>query len=368
MQSLLDLFRGRLQHTVDGAEWTSLLNVAEEENVLPWAAERLRSLDGQHTLEQKQRLNEIRREAQVSSFVWTETLKGIAAAFHQADLPMVSLKGPCLAERLYGDAALRTCYDLDLLVRQSDLARAERLLTDIGFLPDNDADDYHRRWRRKAAILELHHNLENPLAFDFDMDAIWARTLLSQFQGVPIRLLGVSDEMLYLCFHAVRHRFERLCLILDLDLAFRLPRLPPVGVAEWSSPVFDNIFALGWMMAACLDPEIAPEIPIPQAMRASPADCSRLKRLADRLWQELLLAPPKTLDWAAQHRFYLELENPGRSRFLRRWRHRRILLTRLIDADFAFAGRFNLHRNWQVRLLRPIRLLMKRLRASSGTV
>jgi len=121
-------------------------------------------------------------------------------------------------------------------------------------------------------------------------------------------------------------------------------------------------------MAACLDPEIAPEIPIPQAMRASPADCSRLKRLADRLWQELLLAPPKTLDWAAQHRFYLELENPGRSRFLRRWRHRRILLTRLIDADFAFAGRFNLHRNWQVRLLRPIRLLMNRLRAPSRTV
>jgi hypothetical protein len=362
MQSLLDLFRGRLQHTVDGAEFTSLLNVAEEENVLPWAAERLRFLDGQYTPEQKEQLSEIRREAQVSSFVWTETLKGIAAAFRQADLPMVSLKGPCLAERLYGDAALRACYDLDLLVRQSDLARAERLLTDIGFLPDNDADDYHQRWRRKAAILELHHNLENPKAFDFDMDAIWARTRLSEFQGVPIRLLGVSDEMLYLCFHAVRHRFERLCLILDLGLAFRLPGLPPVGVAEWSSPVFDNILALGWMMATRLDPQI------PEAACVRSGSRKRLEQLADRLWQELLLAPPKALDWAAQHRFYLELENPGRSRFLRRWRHQRILMTRLIDADFAFAGRFNLHRNWQVRLLRPIRLLMNRLRAPSRTV
>ena len=63
MQSLLDLFRGRLQHTVDGAEWTSLLNVAEEENVLFWAAERLRFFDGQCTPEQKQQLNEIRRES-----------------------------------------------------------------------------------------------------------------------------------------------------------------------------------------------------------------------------------------------------------------------------------------------------------------
>ncbi len=118
-------------------------------------------------------------------------------------------------------------------------------------------------------------------------------------------------------------------------------------------------------MATCLDPKIA-DSARPCAYRRQIAAGWNVS--ADRLWQELLLAPPKTLDWAAQHRFYLELENPGRSRFLRRWRHRRILLTRLIDDDFVFAGRFNLHRNWQVRLLRPIRLLMKRLRASSGTV
>ena len=74
MQSLLDLFRGRLQHTVDGAEWASLLSVAGEENVLFWAAEHLRIFEEQCTPEQKQQLNEIRREAQVSTFVWTETL------------------------------------------------------------------------------------------------------------------------------------------------------------------------------------------------------------------------------------------------------------------------------------------------------
>jgi hypothetical protein len=362
MQSLLDLFRGRLQHTVDGAEWTSLLRVAEEENVLFWAAERLRFFEGQCTPEQKQRLNEIRREALVSTLLWTETLKGTVAAFHQADLPMVSLKGPCLAERLYGDAALRACYDLDLLVRQSDLARAERLLTDIGFSPHGDADDYHRRWRRKAVILELHHNLENPQAFDFDMDAIWARTRLSQFQGVPIRLLGLSDEMLYLCFHAVRHRFDRLCLTFDLVFAIRHSSLAFAGKLERCNPEFDNVYALGWMMATRLDPQI------PEAVCVRPEDRRRLEQLADQLWQERMLEPARTLDWAAQHRFYLELENPGRRRFLRRWRHLRILLTRLIDADFAFAERFNLHRNWQVRLLRPVRLLMKCLHASSRTV
>jgi hypothetical protein len=363
MQSLLNLLRGRMQHPVDAAEWTALLNIAEQETVLPWAAERLRlDADGQCTLEQRQRLDEIHREAQVSTFVWTETLKSTLAAFHHADLPVISFKGPCLAERLYGDAALRTCYDLDFLVRQSDLASAEHLLTDSGFVPHGDVDDYHQRWRRKAIILELHHNVENPNAFEIDMDAVWARTIVSEFQGLPIRLLGPSDELLYLCLHAVRHRFERLCLMLDLVFAFRRLPFPAAGARGWDGAIFENAAALGWMMAAHLDPQI----PVPRSLRVQPRDQERLEKLADRLWNERMLEQAQMLDWRAQHRFYLDVENPGRNRFQRRWRHMRILQTRLIDADFSFAAQFNLHRNWQVRLLRPVRLLIKALRPPSS--
>ena len=48
---------------------------------------------------------------------------------------MISLKGPSLAERLYGNAALRTRYDLDFLVREPDLGRAEQILQEMGFAP-----------------------------------------------------------------------------------------------------------------------------------------------------------------------------------------------------------------------------------------
>jgi hypothetical protein len=272
---------------------------------------------------------------------------------------VMALKGPCLAERLYGDASLRTCHDLDLLIRRSDLARAEKLLTELGFHPNSLPDDYHRPWSRNALNLELHHNVENPHAFEFDLDAAWARATLSEFHGASVWLFEPSDEMLYLCLHAVRHRFERLSLMLDLALAFRRLALAAIR-PEWGDSVFDNIFALGWMMAVRLDPGT----PAPQAMRCSSRERKRLGHLADRLWQELMEAQPPTLDWTAQHRFYLEIETPGWARFARRWRHQRILATRLIDDDFVFANRFNLHRNWQVWLLRPIRLLLKTLRPS----
>jgi hypothetical protein len=359
MESLLNLLRGRPRHnTLHEREFAALLEIAEQENVLPWAAQRLSLLNYKFSPAQEKQLDEIHREAELTAFVWTETLRSTLADFHREGLPAIALKGPCLAERIYGDASLRTCYDLDLLVRRSDLKRAEQLLTELGFSANAHADDYHQPWSRNAFNLELHHNVENPDAFDFDIDAAWGRAGLSDFHGAPVWLFAAGDELLYLCLHAVRHRFERLCLILDLDLAFRRLPLMPGNVAEWGRSVFDNIFALGWKMAARLDPDL----PAPQAMRAPAADRSRLEQLADRLWQDLMVAPPKTLDWATQHRFYLEVESPGWDRLRRRWRHQRILLTRLMNDDFVFARRFNLHRNWQVRLLRPIRLLIKTLR------
>jgi len=361
MQPLLELLRGRSpRQSLSDSEFSTLLDLADQENILPFVAERLRLAEPDCTPSQKQKLEQLHHKAQLSSFVWTTTLRSTVAAFHAADLAVIALKGPCLAERLYGDAALRNCFDLDLLVRVSDLARAEQALSGLGFHPNSEADDYHRPWSRGSLNLELHHNVENPLAFAFGIDAVWARAVPSQFQGVPVWLLAPPDELLYLCLHGVRHRFERLCLYLDLALAFR--RFPLSAAApSRSNRVFDNVLAVGWLLASHLDPELPAD---PALARIPPRDRKRLEQLAGGLWQELMVASPPTLDWAAQHRFYLQVESPGWSRFRRRLHHQRILLTRLIDADFAFARRFHLHRNWQVRLLRPIRLLIKTLRPS----
>lgn len=362
MQSLLDLLCESPQRGFDDAEWVALLNIAEEENVLPWATERLRLLNGVCVPEQTEQLNEIRRTFQIRTFVWAESLKSALPALARADLPVISFKGPSLAERIYGDAALRTCSDLDLLVRPADLERAEEVLAAIGFIPQGGADDYHRRYLRKATILELHHHLENPYAFPIDMDALWTRSRVSQFQGVPVRLFHPADELLYLCLHAVRHRFDRISIVLDLALAFRQLAQPADDNTPWNDPVFDNILALGWMMAAHFDSELA----VPQALRVSPRNSQRLQDLADRLWHERMIRRAEILDWSAQHRFYLEVESPGWSRLMRRWRHACILLTRTIDADIAFAERFGLRRSWQVHLMRPIRLGVKALRPASN--
>ena len=342
--------------------WGALLEAAGQESLLPWLAERLETGQVALNLEQAERIKAIRREAQIAAFVWMETLKRILSAFHRENVQVIPLKGPSAAERLYGDAALRTCHDLDLLVRSRDVSRGECVLAGLGFARSGYPDDYQMSWCRNGLTIELHHNVENPRAFDFDVDAAWESASLSEFHGIPVWLLAPSDELLYLCLHAVHHRFDRLCLVLDLVQAFRRVRFMTSSRLPQRGSYCGNALVLGWAMAAQVDPQMR----LPEGTGVSTQEQRRLQELARRLWKEHLLEAPQTLDWVAQHRFYLDVETPGWRRVLRHRRHLGILLTRVIDADFEFAERFRMRRRWQVRLLRPVRLLTNKVHSSFG--
>lgn len=199
--------------------------------------------------------------------------------------------------------------------------------------------------------MELHHDVENPLAFDFDTAGALVRAQPALFEGQPCWHFAPEDELLFLCLHGVRHRFERLSLILDLCHAFR--RLQPPAARE---PVTENeqqrsLLTLGLAMARRFDPKLEPLAPL----HSSKAQKRHLEALAGRLWHELLRQGSQVLDWQSLHAFYVEMELP-RDRIRRRIRHLRILAERLIAADYEFAARLGFRRTWQVRLLRPLRL------------
>jgi len=359
MNSLLALLRGQpADPNPSDTEWEAALALAEDEHLLPYAAARLRSRQASPTPRITDRLNQIDRDAAKAAFYWTSELKGLLGAFHQAGIPAVPLKGPCLAERLYGGTALRASRDLDLLVSQSNLARAEAVLTAIGFVPGSP-DDYHRPWRRETTTVELHHDVENPLAFNFHVESALNRARPATFCGESTWLLAPEDELLFLCLHAVRHRFERLSLILDLQFAFeKLPNATEAWQPRAEVAELNGLLTLGLAMARRLQPGLTVAVSLP----LSKPHTQHLDRLADRLWQRLLTQPSEPLDWSAVHAFYVEIEQPGWPRLHRRYRHLQIFFSRAIARDYAFAARFGLHRAWQVRLMRPLRLLSDRMR------
>jgi hypothetical protein len=359
MQCLLKLLRGHDgECAADEAEWEAALALAEEERVLPWAVRCMRAGAAKAPPAIEARLGEIERDAAVAAFYWTSELKGVLRAFAQGAIAVVPLKGPSLAEWIYGGAALRPCRDLDLLVSKADVARAEDVLAAIGFA-GGAGDDYHRPWRRGTTAVELHHDVENPLAFDFHVESALRRAGPAEFQGERCLKLAPEDELLYLCLHAARHRFERLGLVLDVLLGFEQftsaearwrPRPEVAGL--------DGLVTLGLTMAR----RLRSDVPLTIDGGRANEDDEQMEALADGLWHRLLTQPSQPLDWRAVHSFYLEMERPGWRRLRRRFRHTRILAGRVIEPDREFAARFGLRREWQAWMMRPVRLIAERTR------
>ena len=118
------------------------------------------------------------------------------------------------------------------------------------------------------------------------------------------------------------------------------------------------LLVLGLAMARCLRPNTHAATDFSMGVK----DTERLEQLSNRLWNRLLTEPREPLDWRGAHAFFLEIERPGWPRLRRRVRHLRILLSRVIGPDYAFAARFGLRREWQVHMLRPARLLCEAIR------
>jgi hypothetical protein len=81
-----------------------------------------------------QRLTDLQRSATVRSLVQTTALLKILDGLRGVGVQAMPIKGPVWAQQLYGDIALRTWSDLDLVVRPSDVAAARTALLDQGFV------------------------------------------------------------------------------------------------------------------------------------------------------------------------------------------------------------------------------------------
>ena len=133
MKPLLEVLRGEeTSRIIAEQEWELALALAGEHRVLHFVAERL--LQGNVPLPPliQARLAQARREALQYSFVQTSELQQLLQAFGNEGIPVLPLKGPSLAKRVYGAGSLRISCDHDLLVHQVDFARGRAAIANPG--------------------------------------------------------------------------------------------------------------------------------------------------------------------------------------------------------------------------------------------
>ncbi|MBI2865191.1 MAG: nucleotidyltransferase family protein [Chloroflexi bacterium] len=166
-------------------------------------------------------------------------LARLLGAANESGLPIVVLKGACLAEVVYGDVALRPMTDLDLLFRWHDLPRLDYLTCSLGYTrPDGDlvalaeaGARHHFPILRQSngPPLELHwtiaHEDRHGVFIDqAEIEALWSRSLPMTIAGVATRMLAPEDLLLHSCLHlANNHLFAWAGLrgLVDLSLTVK---------------------------------------------------------------------------------------------------------------------------------------------------
>jgi hypothetical protein len=169
-------------------------------------------------------------------------LCAIARLLEDGGVEPLPYKGPVLALQAYGDVALRSFTDLDVLVRKSDVWKAREILCSRGYSSPNELTPAQER-----AVLKFEHQLElidptgdflvelhwrvAPAAFTFPipMDGLWDRATPVSLGGTALRGMSHEDLLLILPVHGARHAWSAVEWITGIAELIRQPE----GI-EWS--------------------------------------------------------------------------------------------------------------------------------------
>ena len=176
---------------------------------------------------------------------FTAELFRILDCLNANSVPAIPLKGPLLAETVYGDLALRDFSDLDVLVQERDVTQAKAALQSLGYSPSTPLSTSAERAYLKTGyectldgpggrnLLELQWNFAPRFyAVGFDVQGLFSRAQNVQLCGRTVRSLAPEDLLLTLCVHAAKHAWIRLHWLRDIAGALETQRLNWPNVVE----------------------------------------------------------------------------------------------------------------------------------------
>lgn len=217
-------------------DWHYILTVAGRNGVLPLISRLLcrRFVEFIPAETQDQLLQFVQIHTQNNLFLTSKLLSAMKL-LEGHEIPILPFKGPSLAERAYGNVALRQFVDLDVLVKPKHFDSAVSILTENGYTATSKSNWFKRKTlfftHKKDVVLvdadnrvriELHWKLSGShFSMPFEISRLWNRLEILKLGGNDISTLSFKDLFVYLCLHGSRHEWERLAWICDLHEMIR---------------------------------------------------------------------------------------------------------------------------------------------------
>ena len=190
-----------------------------------------------------------------------QEISAILSSFNKENLKVIPLKGIFLAEKVYNNIALRTMGDIDLLVRKENLSRIDKFLGNLGYASPihknilsvaieksyMNSIDYFKTDEESPTenILTLHvhwHivNVSLPTYMytkNIKMDRFWECAKPTKIGNAETLQLVPHQLIMYLSEHALKHSFDKLILLSDIDAVIKKYR----GQINWQELIKEAI-------------------------------------------------------------------------------------------------------------------------------
>jgi hypothetical protein len=302
------------QLLVGQLDWDYLLWEAEENSITPLLARHLAAAaPGAVPPGAQEQLKKTCRANTVRCLYLTAELINILRLFQSQNIPAIPYKGPVLAAQAYRDIALREFEDLDIILRQSDVAKAHEIIVSLGYKPKFDwilspgaaaslvPGEYNYRDEPRRAMVELHTEItlrHFPVKPDLD---VFIRNLAPvRISDRDIPTFTAEDLLPMLCIHGSKDFWERLSWIADVsELVRSHPALDWDRVQRFAEPLrATRMLNLGLALAtSVLDAALPPEV-------NARVHADRVAgQVAAEVHRRLLSRPFRTLDAVGRFHF-----------------------------------------------------------------
>jgi len=199
------------------SDWDKIVEQSKRHDVAPLLYYLMKNLDAGADIpyDVMRKLRDEYLSSSARNLYLSSELEKVLGKLRCAGIPVIVLKGAHLGEIIYRNAALRPMIDVDLLIRESDITRAEVILSELGYSTQGDykrdrKDRFHLVYHssQNTVLIELHWHLIRPGSpLKIDIEGLWRRARREVIVNVEVSVLSIEDLLLYQCYHTSKHLF-----------------------------------------------------------------------------------------------------------------------------------------------------------------
>jgi hypothetical protein len=229
-EEIRNIFRKKVAEVTD---WDRLISIAEFHGIKPIFYYNLKQYAADLVSEQmKKKIDNYFQLSHLHSHFQLQESEKIVTRFQESQIDVLLLKGPTLAQRIYGDINLRKSNDIDIFISPDKIDEADQILSDMGYTQFSkiaDLSSFGKRsflwiarqfpYKKNDGLfnLDVHTAIMPPgYSSQRDFNTYFERSDRIQIGSKTLPVLGIEDLLEVLSYHGTKNRWEKMKYFSDI--------------------------------------------------------------------------------------------------------------------------------------------------------